>query len=62
MVDVFLPESASAHGEDYDKLMLISMVLIMFVQIITQGLLHFFHLSTEEIKTTRHCSMQIMTS
>ncbi len=38
----FLPESASEHGVDYDQLMLISMVLIMFVQIITQGLLHFF--------------------
>ncbi len=38
----FLPESASEHGLDYDRLMLISMVLIMFVQIITQGLLHFF--------------------
>jgi len=38
----FLPESASEHGVDYDKLMFISMVLIMFVQIITQGLLHFF--------------------
>ncbi|TPN86057.1 cytochrome c oxidase subunit II [Aquimarina algicola] len=38
----FLPESASEHGVDYDRLMLISMVLIMFVQIITQGLLHFF--------------------
>jgi cytochrome c oxidase subunit 2 len=38
----FLPESASEHGVDYDRLMLISMVLIMIVQIITQGLLHFF--------------------
>ncbi len=38
----FLPESASEHGVDYDLLMLISMILIMFVQIITQGLLHFF--------------------
>ncbi len=38
----FLPESASEHGVDYDQLMLISMVLIMFVQIITQGLLHYF--------------------
>jgi len=38
----FLPESASEHGVDYDRLMLISMVLIMFVQIITQGLLHYF--------------------
>lgn len=38
----FLPESASEHGIAYDQLMLISMVLIMFVQIITQGLLHYF--------------------
>ncbi|SHI82295.1 cytochrome c oxidase subunit II [Aquimarina spongiae] len=38
----FLPESASEHGVGYDQLMLISMVLIMFVQIITQGLLHYF--------------------
>ncbi|MBP2832521.1 cytochrome c oxidase subunit II [Aquimarina sp. U1-2] len=38
----FLPESASEHGVDYDQLMFISMVLIMFVQIITQGLLHYF--------------------
>ncbi|PKV49441.1 cytochrome c oxidase subunit 2 [Aquimarina sp. MAR_2010_214] len=38
----FLPESASEHGIDYDRLMLISMVLIMIVQILTQGLLHFF--------------------
>ncbi|WP_024771636.1 cytochrome c oxidase subunit II [Aquimarina macrocephali] len=38
----FLPESASEHGVDYDRLMLISMVLIMIVQILTQGLLHFF--------------------
>ncbi|MDY8136722.1 cytochrome c oxidase subunit II [Aquimarina sp. 2201CG5-10] len=38
----FLPESASEHGVDYDQLMLISMVLIMIVQILTQGLLHYF--------------------
>lgn len=38
----YLPESASEHGVDYDRLMLISMVLIVFVQIITQGLLHLF--------------------
>ncbi len=38
----FLPETASEHGKDYDILMLISVVLIMFVQIITQFLLHFF--------------------
>lgn len=38
----FLPESASEHGVDYDRLMMISVVLIMIVQILTQGLLHFF--------------------
>ncbi len=38
----FLPEAASEHGADYDRLMMISVVLIMFVQTITQGLLHFF--------------------
>ena len=38
----FLPETASEHGKDYDTLMLISVVLIMFVQVITQFLLHYF--------------------
>lgn len=38
----FLPEASSAHGADYDNLMFISVVLIMFVQTLTQGLLHFF--------------------
>lgn len=38
----FLPESSSAHGVDYDQLMVISMALIFFVQFITQGLLHYF--------------------
>ena len=38
----FLPEAASEHGGEYDRLMIISVVLIMFVQIITQGLLHYF--------------------
>jgi len=38
----FLPETASEHGKDYDTLMFISMVLIMFVQMVTQFLLHFF--------------------
>jgi cytochrome c oxidase subunit 2 len=40
--DVLLPESASEHGKDYDRLMWISMVLIFFVQIVTQALLHYF--------------------
>ena len=39
---VLLPESASEHGKDIDQLMLISMVIIIIVQIITQFLLHYF--------------------
>ncbi len=38
----YLPEAASEHGGEYDTLMFISIGLIMFVQIITQGLLHYF--------------------
>lgn len=34
--------SASEHGPDYDRLMWISMILIFFVQILTQALLHYF--------------------
>lgn len=33
---------ASEHGTDYDRLMWISMVLILFVQTVTQALLHYF--------------------
>ena len=39
---VLLPESASEHGKNVDTLMLISMILIMFVQTVTQFLLHYF--------------------
>ncbi|WP_340065078.1 cytochrome c oxidase subunit II [Ascidiimonas aurantiaca] len=39
---VLLAEPASEHGVDYDLLMLISMVLIFFVQTVTQALLHYF--------------------
>ena len=49
----FLPESASEHGSEYDNLMFISMVLIMFVQIITQGLLHFFSYKYRGNKSNR---------
>ncbi|MCM4155343.1 cytochrome c oxidase subunit II [Gramella sp. AN32] len=38
----YLPESASDHGSEYDTLMFVSIALIMVVQIITQGLLHYF--------------------
>lgn len=37
-----LPAASSEHGADYDNLMLVSMALIMVVQVITQGLLHYF--------------------
>jgi cytochrome c oxidase subunit 2 len=35
-------DSASAHGPELDNLMVITMVLIFFVQTITQALLHYF--------------------
>ncbi len=37
-----LPEAASEHGADYDYLMLVSFVIIFFVQTVTQALLHYF--------------------
>lgn len=40
--DVVLGTPASEHGPQYDNLMFISMVLIFFVQIVTQALLHYF--------------------
>ena len=39
---VLLPESASEHGKNIDTLMLISMIILMIVQTITQFLLHYF--------------------
>lgn len=38
----YLPEAASEHGSEVDTLMFISLALIMFVLVITQGLLHWF--------------------
>ncbi len=40
--DRALPAAASEHGIEYDNLLLITMAVIMFVQVITQGLLHYF--------------------
>jgi cytochrome c oxidase subunit 2 len=40
--EFYLPEASSAHGSEYDTLMFVSIAIIMFVQIITQGLLHWF--------------------
>ena len=39
---VLLPEAASAHGSDYDYLLLVSFIIIFFVQTLTQALLHYF--------------------
>jgi len=40
--DLVLGTPASEHGIDYDRLMMISMVLIFIVQFLTQFLLHYF--------------------
>lgn len=40
--DRALPAASSEHGMEYDTLMWISLAVIMFVQVITQGLLHWF--------------------
>lgn len=40
--DTLLPESGSEHGSEIDNLMLISMILIFFVGIVTQAVLHYF--------------------
>jgi cytochrome c oxidase subunit II len=40
--DRALPAASSEHGIEYDTLMWISLAVIMFVQVITQGLLHWF--------------------
>lgn len=40
--DYFLPDAASAHGTEYDSLLLLTTVVIMIVQVLTQGLLHYF--------------------
>ncbi len=37
-----LPAASSEHGSEYDNLLFISLAVIMFVQVITQGLLHYF--------------------
>ncbi|MGV6844892.1 MAG: cytochrome c oxidase subunit II [Lutibacter sp.] len=47
---VLLPKSASIEGEDYDSLFLVTMVLILLVQAITQFLLFFFSFKYRGIK------------
>ncbi|RKR14131.1 cytochrome c oxidase subunit 2 [Maribacter vaceletii] len=39
---VLLPTAASAHGAEYDYLMLVSFIIIFIVQTLTQALLHYF--------------------
>ncbi|WP_298473666.1 cytochrome c oxidase subunit II [uncultured Maribacter sp.] len=39
---VLLPTASSAHGAEYDSLMLVSFVIIFIVQTLTQALLHYF--------------------
>ena len=39
---MLLPSAASEHGAEYDSLMLVSFIIIFFVQTITQALLHYF--------------------
>ena len=39
---VLLPTASSAHGAEYDYLMLVSFIIIFIVQTITQALLHYF--------------------
>ena len=50
---VLLPEAASEHGETYDTLFFVSFALIMFVQIITQALLHYFSYKYRGLKKTK---------
>ena len=50
---VLLPESASEHGVTYYSLFFISFALIMFVQIITQALLHYFSYKYRGLKNTK---------
>ena len=40
--DFFLPNASSAHGPEYDRLMLITALVIIAVQFLTQGLLYWF--------------------
>lgn len=50
---VLLPEAASEHGETYDTLFFVSFALIMFVQIVTQALLHYFSYKYRGLKETK---------
>ena len=50
---VLLPQAASEHGETYDTLFFVSFALIMFVQIITQALLHYFSYKYRGLKETK---------
>lgn len=51
--DRALPAASSEHGAEYDNLLLITMAVIMFVQVITQGLLHYFAFKYKGKKGTK---------
>lgn len=51
--DRALPAASSEHGSQYDNLLLITMAVIMFVQVITQGLLHWFAFKYKGKKGTK---------
>jgi len=50
--DVMLPKSASAHGVDVDRLMSISMIVIIAVFFVTQPLLFYFAFIQRKQKET----------
>lgn len=50
---ILLPESASVEGERYDNLYLVTMLLILFVQAVTQFLLFYFAFKYRGIKSRK---------
>lgn len=51
--EFYLPEAASAHGSQYDTLMFVSLGIIIFVQFLTQFLLHWFAFKYRGVKGNR---------
>jgi cytochrome c oxidase subunit 2 len=58
--NLVLHTPASEHGLLVDNLMNITWVLIFTVQVITQGLLHWFSFKIEDIKIKKLYSLQIV--
>src|SRR5210317_902588 len=51
---ILLPKAASAHGADYDNLMLVSFVIIFIVQPSHKHYFITLHTNTEEGKVRKH--------